>query len=270
MKPQSILINVIVAIGFIAVALALLDTGGPPPTSERVERTRDDSTQHVDMQSEGTHSDNTQDGGAQNNDAQNGGAKNDVQRADTSTRGPQMRRPPIADTVPTPGLSGTVFADASRGGRGAGAEPGGFRGMSPGASAGTGGRARSEGPAGNEAVQDARNRTSENLRETLGKPKRTGRDPMSEHQGYPQRECRPAGRQACPCARTHELLNAARVRRSLGAARRRGETAPPALPRLARFAEARLSAQAATMLSRRWSARLNCSAGPPSLGRCAR
>lgn len=180
MKPQSILINVIVAIGVIAVALALLDTGGPPPTSEQVERTRDDSTQHVDVQNEGAHSDYAQDG-----DAQNGGAKNDAQRADTSTYGPQMRygpqvrRPPIADTVPTPGLNGTVFADASRGGRGAGAEPGGFRGMGLGASAGTGGRARSEGPAGKEAVQDARNRTSENLRETLGEPKRTGRDPMS-------------------------------------------------------------------------------------------
>lgn len=185
MKPQSILINVIVAIGFIAVALALFDTGGPPPTSEQVERTRDDSTQHVDVQNEGARNDNAQDDGAQNSGAQNGGAKDDAQRADTSTYGPEMRygpqtrRPPIADTVPTPGLSGTVFADASRGGRGGGAEPGGFRGMGLGASAETGGRARSEGPASNEAVQDARNRTSENLRETLGEPKRTSRDPMS-------------------------------------------------------------------------------------------
>lgn len=175
MKPQSILVNVIVAIVVIAVALALLDTGGPPPTSEQVGRTQDDSTQHVDVQSEGAHNDNAQDGSAQN----------DVQRADTSTRGPQMRygprmrRPPIADTIPTPGLSGTVFADASRGGRSAGAEPGGFRGMGLGASAETGGTARSEDPAGKEAVQDARNRTSENLQETLGEPTRSGRDPMS-------------------------------------------------------------------------------------------
>lgn len=160
MKPQTILLNVIFAIALSAAVLVLLDAGDAPPASERANIARQDS-----MVPDSTERGIAPGGNAPRDSTKPGNKKTGgAQPGSTRASEPPSQRPPIADTMPDLGPVENGLAGIM-GGEGPG-----------GAASGTGSSSSPGGSGGRNAIRDARDQTSENLRKTLGEPKRRGQD----------------------------------------------------------------------------------------------
>ena len=170
MKPQTILVNVILAIVLSAGVLMLIDAGSAPLASKQGTAAQQDS-----MQRDSTGGGSTSSGSTKRGNTNTGTAQ------PSSTRAPEppSQRPPIADTLPGPvgnGLAGIM------GGERPGGQPSEPRGPSR-----AGRSSSSGGSEGRKAIRDAREQTSENLRETLGEPKREGQEKSMSIEAFNQR-----------------------------------------------------------------------------------
>lgn len=172
MKPQTILVNVIIAIVLSAGVLMLIDAGSAPPASEQATAAQQDSTQRDTTGGGSTSSSSTKRGNPKTGTAQPG-----------STRAPESpsQRPPIADTMPDLGPVENGLAGIM-GGERPGGQPSEPRGPSR-----AGRSSSSGGSEGRKAIRDAREQTSENLRETLGEPKREGQEKSMSIEAFNQR-----------------------------------------------------------------------------------
>ena len=172
MKPQTILVNVILAIVLSAGVLMLIDAGDAPPASEQATAAQQDSTQRDSTGGGSTSSGSTKRGNPKTGTAQPG-----------STRAPESpsQRPPIADTMPDLGPVENGLAGIM-GGERPGGQPSEPRGPSR-----AGRSSSSGGSEGRKAIRDAREQTSENLRETLGEPKREGQEKSMSIEAFNQR-----------------------------------------------------------------------------------
>lgn len=175
MKPQTILVNVILAIVLSAGVLMLIDAGSAPLASKQGTAAQQDSMQRDSTGGGSTSSGSTSSGSTKRGNTNTGTAQ------PGSTRAPESpsQRPPIADTLPGPvgnGLAGIM------GGERPGGQPSELRGPSR-----AGRSSSSGGSEGRKAIRDAREQTSENLRETLGEPKREGREKTMSIEAFNQR-----------------------------------------------------------------------------------
>ena len=178
MKPQTILVNVIIAIFLSAGVLMLIDAGGAPPAaSERANIAQQDSTTRDSTERESTER------GSTSNDSTLPRNTNTGTAQPGSTRAPESpsQRPPIADTMPDLGPVENGLAGIM-GGERPGGQPSEPRGPSR-----AGRSSSSGGSEGRKAIRDAREQTSENLRETLGEPKREGREKTMSIEAFNQR-----------------------------------------------------------------------------------
>lgn len=177
MKPQTILVNVIIAIFLSAGVLMLIDAGGAPPASERANIAQQDSTMRDSTERDSTER------GSTSNDSTLPRNTNTGTAQPGSTRAPESpsQRPPIADTMPDLGPVENGLAGIM-GGERPGGQPSEPRGPSR-----AGRSSSSGGSEGRKAIRDAREQTSENLRETLGEPKREGQEKSMSIEAFNQR-----------------------------------------------------------------------------------
>ena len=177
MKPQTILVNVILAIVLSAGVLMLIDAGSAPLASKQGTAAQQDS-----MQRDSTGGGSTSSGSTSSSSTKRGNTNTGTAQP-SSTRAPEppSQRPPIADTMPDLGPVENGLAGIM-GGERPGGQPSEPRGPSR-----AGRSSSSGGSESRKAIRDAREQTSENLRETLGEPKREGQEKSMSIEAFNQR-----------------------------------------------------------------------------------